>query len=560
MFLPSPFTPDEIFQFVLTYLGDASFCNAMMHSLSISRCFTTTRSAIIRPTNNINNDGRIFLHCRRRNVLFTCFAVVVSLLLTLFTFPRLRGGEGLMRLRSNSNRSSNSFISDFNMHSAHNDNAVIKRKLNASSTAERTRSTIINSNNGSSRQTVVAIGVSNDIMTYKLFIGSLRHVGFKGTIILGRPSTHTWNTDNNTQNASKNHHHQKQAYDEINNYLKSQNNIITYFIDIVQGEECNHHLLLKDEQNQYRQPTTCIKPYTNVKLGWTGHLLARDWLKQCPSHICSGPVLLSPLTNVYFQSNPFRSLLYNSKDKDVFLHLYEDHPNKTINNNFALQQCKKFMWDVPYIKSFVLADRLSMSFYLEHMVMEIYNWMDKSECYLSNTGIAIQNYLFYNGIIHANSVFQHREDLVNSVGEIADEIMDSLNYDDSKDWVDDISIQLRQKGKYVDENGYFLNLDGLPSPIVHQINGFGKPLQKWLYKQPFMGKGQDGLTLNTSAALLRRSKYTKNEEIDFYVGEEDSPMNNPLFYLSLEASYVDLSSEMKFLRKRKVMSRVVLKE
>ena len=57
-----------------------------------------------------------------------------------------------------------------------------------------------NNNNKEHKDVVIAMGISNDLFTYKQFIGSLRHSGYQGRIILGRPlMNHNDNNENNNK-------------------------------------------------------------------------------------------------------------------------------------------------------------------------------------------------------------------------------------------------------------------------------------------------------------------------------------------------------------------------
>ena len=504
MILPLPLSHDEMMQFLVTYLGDASVCSTLQ-----SACYSVLHK---RGRNTSTSTDRGVSSRRRKVIVMTSLAGIVILMIVRMALFQNSDASGESETYKTTNLRKSKV--DFS-------NTILKRRLKVSSSTSAA-STTNNSNNPPAfdtnfkpnGQTVIAVGVSNDIFTYKQFVGSLRHSGYQGTIILGRPR----NSPRNSPRNNPHHRHPINMHDDrndaiIHNYLVSQNVMIQY-MDVAYGDECKSNLLLQDErllqqqqkQQQQQQPqsqsqsqsdsittTACIKPHTNLKLGWTGHALARDWLKQCPPRTCTGPTLLSPLHHVYFQSNPFQSLLHNRNQ--LFLEFYEDHPSKSINDNFALEQCKKFMWEnVPFVKSFVYADLMSMKFYLEEIVKESYDWMNMSQCYLSNTGIAIHNYLLYNGVIRPSFVFEDRVGWVHSIGQRSKE-MRKMNESDKMDWMTNVSIPLRQQ-KIVNEDGYFLNWDGSLSPIVHQTNAYGKSYQRWMQQQPFMKLSEEELHNN----------------------------------------------------------------
>ncbi len=402
---------------------------------------------------------------------------------------------------------------------------------------------------------VIAIGISNNIYTYKRFVGSLRHSDYNGLIILARPGPGPGHNsyDNNLPKSK-----------HIETYLQEHNVTIKY---IESTTDCHNHVLSLSEENEQLSKLNnnnnnhyCIKPYTNLRMSWSSYALARDWLhhecvvkQKCSNSINGGGgrVLLSPLHHIYFQRNPFTdtstSMTKNNNSfMKPFLYLYEDHPSKTINDNHALLRCKKFLWDVPFISSIVYSDVSSMSFYLENVIKEAYEWMNKSECYLSNSGIAIHNYLFYNGVIRPNGddngskggVVRYREGIVNSVDIIGKYYREYVwkESDDEEEWTK-VSGFLR-KDKHVDERGYFLNADGTKSAIVLHFEAFGLPLQRWLFKQDFMTSDNDAM---------------ENQGI---IGS-DNPLDNPFFYLLLESSRYSIDTDKVFLRKRYVMGKVV---
>ena len=254
------------------------------------------------------------------------------------------------------------------------------------------------------------------------------------------------------------------------------------------------------------------------------------------------------------------------------MHFYEDHPSKTIHDNHALLQCKKFRWpNLPLLKPFVLTQTTtSMIFYLENVVAESYKWMNWSQCYMSNTGIAIHNFLFYNGDTKPNIVHEHRRDIVNSVGMIARYYKENYHHtsqqhqhqqlrdehDDSNSSWEELSKMLREY-KQMDENGYFLNADGSTSTIIHQFHDFGIPFYKWLAKQPFMVDDDDKDNDNDgdSNKIGDGGDLKRKTPLNII----DNPIDNPLYYFLLESLATMTSDESSkgFLRKRNVYGKVV---
>lgn len=402
----------------------------------------------------------------------------------------------------------------------------------------------------SNNDVVIAIGISNNIYTYKRFIGSLRHSGYNGLIVLARPG-HSYDNLPTSKHIEK--------------YLEENNVTIKY---VEATTDCHNHALSLSEENEQLSKLNnnnnknhyCIKPYTDLKMSWSGYTLARDWLhdecivkQKCSNSIDGGGrVLLSPLHHIYFQRNPFTDTSMTKNNNSImkpFLYLYEDHPSKTINDNHALLQCKKFLWDVPFISSIVYSDVSSMSFYLENVIKEAYEWMNKSECYLSNSGIAIHNFLFYNGVISPNSddgsqgIVRYRQGIVNSVDIIGKYYREYVwkKSDDEEEWT--TVSKFLQNDKHIDEQGYFLNVDGTKSAIVLHYEAFGLPLQRWLFKQDFF-------TSYNNDAMEKQG----------IIGSDDNPLDNPFFYLSLESSRYFSDTDKIFLRNRHVMGKVVHEE
>ena len=465
-----------------------------------------------------------------------------------------------------------------------------------------------NNNNKEHKDVVIAMGISNDLFTYKQFIGSLRHSGYQGRIILGRP---LMNHNDNNENNNKIHQDDIiENNNRIDTFLQKHQVTIKYLQ--YSDSQCQHSNHKKDENNNNSNNNnsnsnmndSCVLlPYTHLKMGWSGYALARDWLyDECQNNnhynnhyqqqndqrhtsknvSChDGNVLLIPLHNVYFQRNPFtiyKNHNHNNNIQKPFLHLFEEsYPYKTINTNHALTQCKKFLWNVPHLSTIVYTDFTSMMFYLHSILHELSSssssttsWMNHSQCYsLSNNGVAIHNYLFYNGQIQSNGVFENQMNIVNSVAMIANHYHNDMKYietkqGDDQDWSTTIMTKL-QKDHYMDDDGYFLNLDGSRSAIVHHFEGFGLSFRLWLLlKQKLEFKVNDDSRKNENNDNHHHRQNEEDETdqwgkdviLNYLTARFDNPMNNPFYYLSLESPSVYTKLQKSFLQKRKFVTKI----
>jgi len=215
---------------------------------------------------------------------------------------------------------------------------------------------------------VVTIAMGYTLPSYQLFVGSLRHSGFQGNIIIGL---------------------QGDAAKDIISYLLSQGCDIQY----VSFGSC------PSQKNPHKK---CISSYTTADNSWLRFRLAVDWLESCDS--CVGQVLYIDFFNSFFQENPFRK----SSSASQSLFFFEE--GISIMDNAAvystISNCKSFKWNVPLISlGIMLGEKDVLIAYLESLVREVRVWSKEKHCIgdqRASIVAAAHNYLFYDGKIQAS--------------------------------------------------------------------------------------------------------------------------------------------------------------
>ncbi len=229
--------------------------------------------------------------------------------------------------------------------------------------------------------TVIGIGADYDMQTYQNFVGSLRSNGFNGNIILG----------------ISDEYHLKLASGKKDILGSTTTGLLSYF------QEQNVTIrIIKTIPCLNESHRTCLRENPNVQPELASIILVKKWLRKCKN--CNELIMMASIPNSHFQSVPFdyesdaNRLTTGSKH---VVHLFE-MPLTTENWRVAslLYQCKKFKWDVPLLSSsIIVGSRIATLFYLETFIGEIYEWEQNENCRseLPGKGMAIHNYLFYNG-------------------------------------------------------------------------------------------------------------------------------------------------------------------
>lgn len=124
-------------------------------------------------------------------------------------------------------------------------------------------------------------------------------------------------------------------------------------------------------------------------------------------------------------------------------------------------------------------------------------WISDPKCHFPNNGDdqSIHNYLFYTHQLHNAKAIPPRTGIVNTVGVDGSNINKQVEekggglrhrtaYDNVKDggWIGDVDFL---DYALTDDEGYFINVDGKRSRVIHQYDRFGSPLSVWLDKNVF---------------------------------------------------------------------------
>lgn len=142
--------------------------------------------------------------------------------------------------------------------------------------------------------------------------------------------------------------------------------------------------------------------------------------------------------------------------------------------------------------------------YLGKMHSEMQQWM-KDGCHFKVNGDdqAIHNYLYYTGQLPDARTVRNRMGIVNTVGAQAAAVKrEHIAYTKEKGIPESEAqvypyrgtnlsqgLWVEEKFRLTDRKGYFTNLDGKRSCVVHQYDRFGYQLERWLQKHSEFTKG-----------------------------------------------------------------------
>lgn len=256
--------------------------------------------------------------------------------------------------------------------------------------------------------------------------------------------------------------------------------------------ECTNPIFKPHEvkSKKEKEANTCIDPYPEVKIRMGRYPFLRDALRDCEN--CTGPVLVTDARDTYFQRDPFG----DGAPEVHGLQMYAEHHSIDASHWFVarrVRMCKNgFQMNGPMICSgTTIADRESMLAFMEIMYQEMKLWQSVDQCFFKNHGgdQAIQNYLYYSGAFdHLQpQTFMPRNGIVNTVGRLGKVLLDvsykrykqfgTRGFDgaDEKTWIGN-------HFDVTDGEGYFIDLDGGRSRVVHQFDRFGPSLSDWLKK------------------------------------------------------------------------------
>mmetsp|Transcript_58587 Transcript_58587/g.143294 ORF Transcript_58587/g.143294 Transcript_58587/m.143294 type:complete len:320 (+) Transcript_58587:280-1239(+) len=271
--------------------------------------------------------------------------------------------------------------------------------------------------------------------------------------------------------------------------------------------ECDQPIFTEEEMakrgHRGKEGNTCIDPYPNIKIRWGRYPLLRDALRDCAS--CTGPVLVTDARDTFFQRDPFG----DGAPEVEGLHFYAEHHSITAQDWFVqkrVRQCRRFDFPKgPMICSgTTIGTRDAMISYMDIMYHEMIYWMTADQCtkIKSHGGDqAIMNYLYYTGKFDElrPEINWPRNGIVNTVGVRGIELT-KQDYRSGKAIKEAFNVTKSKAKKFsvydsgenktswlapwldlVDKEGFFIDLDGTRSRVVHQFDRFGdKSFQNWL--------------------------------------------------------------------------------
>jgi len=337
----------------------------------------------------------------------------------------------------------------------------------------------------SAKSVVIGLAVGYNIHVYKRFIGSLRATGYSGQIILGVSPNQPL---------------------EVTQYLAKHK--VT--LKLVETGPCANNTHTEEGLG-----LGCLMKYPDYKPAWGRIPLAHDWLLQCEE--CTDGVMLTDVRDAYFQADPFRFV----EDPHPIM-LIEEIAGITTSSAFThepVAKCRKTNLlqpdgptqpGHPMLNSgSTMGSREGILRYLSAMKKEMDYWVNNCQSFmelLAPYDQSIHNYLFYNNQLEGAVVVPHRTGAIHVVGGQAAGIFnnqikavvekgfapDYAGHGEmyvvyhgfraaeegpgkdhcDRDWWDWLGHE--DLGLVDPNTGNILNLDGKPSPQVHQYDRFGR--------------------------------------------------------------------------------------
>jgi len=380
-------------------------------------------------------------------------------------------------------------------------NANYQHKLSGSSTTSRYNER--NDPELHKTSTVMAMGTKYNLDVYQNYVGSLRNTGFGGNIILV--------VSPDISNSSE-------------SYLLAQN--VT--LHKVQYVECDH-FIAKDNSKEMQKKDkatqeilTCVHPYPKLKNRWARFPLLRDLLLDCggdpnPDIQCGGPVLISDMRDTFFQRNPFCSEAPRVQGLQVFEEHYSIRTTHWLAE-WPIKDCKGVKYDEPMLCSgTTIGTRQAMLDYLNIFHQEMNVWMEDPKCNnfkINGDDQSMHNYLYYSGMLENVTggvvAVKNRNGIVHTAGAMGSLVLNSFRKQ-KKIWGEELQkntndtdkMRLQKTGAkelentvftplskgfnwlnmaygLTDEEGYFVDIDGSRSFVVHQFDRFGGSLNIWM--------------------------------------------------------------------------------
>lgn len=308
-------------------------------------------------------------------------------------------------------------------------------------------------NGDSSSATVMAMAQGQRLENFKIFVGSLRHAGYSGHIIMGVSPDVT---------------------PEVLDYLHSRK-VTPKTLEYVPCE----YTMLPGETEDIFKDKQCVSPYTKIKIEWSRYALQRDWLLECKT--CTGPVLsMDTIDDAFFQLDPFGP----GSPPITGLQVFQEHPNKTTSfwqSDFPVGRCKGIRLNEAMLCSeSTIGTRPAMLTYYEAMYAEMMVWIERAECRfpMHLDDLSIHNYLYYSGQLPFAVSIPHRSGIVNVVGFEGEHVFGKWHKEGNENAVK--PFPGAKGGSWIgtdygltDGEGFFTNYDGSRSRVIEQADRFG---------------------------------------------------------------------------------------
>mmetsp|Transcript_14540 Transcript_14540/g.29543 ORF Transcript_14540/g.29543 Transcript_14540/m.29543 type:complete len:457 (-) Transcript_14540:72-1442(-) len=327
---------------------------------------------------------------------------------------------------------------------------------------------------------VLGLAYGYGLWTFRDFVGSLRATGYNGYIILG---------------ISPN------PGEDVLDYLEHQNVTVKY---VEMANRCTYNGTIGyDGRVINTKDWNCAKKYPDYKITWGRFKLYEDWLKE-EVGVTDG-IMLTDVRDAYFQRDPFVAAV--ELDMQHPLMLFEEHPDMKNTHwltDIPVSSCKKYKVGETQVlcSGSVMGSREGILGYIETMVEEFDLWKTQQNCRIDMPGDdqSIHNYLYYTNRFKNATTIPHRTGPIHVVGYQASLIwneaeaegkaknitvweVDSyyVRNDKWQDWLPG------EHGLIDPTTGLIVNLDGSPSPQVHQVDRFGSLNRQWLRKMNELG-------------------------------------------------------------------------
>ncbi|KAL7471610.1 hypothetical protein ACHAXS_011919 [Conticribra weissflogii] len=331
-----------------------------------------------------------------------------------------------------------------------------------------------------SRCAVLGLAYGYGLWAFRDFVGSLRATGYDGYIILG--------ISPNPGN-------------DVHDYLKEQNVTVKY---VEMADRCTYNGTIGyDGRVINTKDWNCAKDYPDYKITWGRFKLYEDWLKQ-EVGVTDG-VMLTDFRDAYFQRDPFAAAVELGMQHPLML--FEEHPDMKNTHwltDIPVSSCKKYRVGETQVlcSGSVMGSREGILGYIEDMVEEFDVWKTQQRCRIDMPGDdqSIHNYLYYTNRLKNATTIPHRTGPIHVVGYQASLIWNEAEAEGKAKnitvWeVDSYYVRndkwqdwLPGKHGLIDPNtGLILNLDGSPSPQVHQVDRFGSLNRQWIRKMNEQG-------------------------------------------------------------------------